>query len=140
MARVLIVDDEPATVGFLVDRLEAGGHNVTTLTSESQFNSLSASEIAAYHLLVLDIKVGFIRRSADEVIPSGQSAGVRMARRVRVDFRIPRRQVRIVAYSVVARAEVMNAVRSLNCEYVVKGSSGGQAIIDVVDRMLRHAK
>lgn len=131
---ILFVEDQRDHVDFLLDRLREGGHSTSVLRYESEFNDLNVDALLKYDLLVLDIKVGTIARApSDGVQPQGQSAGVRMARRVRVDLGIGQRTLPILVFSIVQHEAVIREIRSLGCEYATKGSV---AIIEVLERTL----
>lgn len=137
MAKVLIVDDERGTVGFIKDRLISQGHSVDDLRAESEFMALTRDELLSYDLIILDVMVGTLVTSAEGTAPSGQSAGIRMARHVRVDLRIPERDLRILAYSVVSSREVEREIRSFSCDYVTKG---GSSVLSRLRRLLGKAQ
>jgi CheY-like chemotaxis protein len=53
MANVLVIEDEPGVLEFLVDILEAEGHQVTGLTSAQE--ALEVVDAALFDLIMLDI-------------------------------------------------------------------------------------
>jgi CheY-like chemotaxis protein len=53
MANVLVIEDEPGVLEFLVDILEAEGHQVTGLTSAEE--ALEVVDAALFDLIMLDI-------------------------------------------------------------------------------------
>jgi DNA-binding response OmpR family regulator len=55
MARVLIIDDEPHVLGFLVDLLEGQGHQVTGLTSAQRALEVVDAAAVPFDLILLDV-------------------------------------------------------------------------------------
>jgi CheY-like chemotaxis protein len=55
MARVLVIEDEPHVLGFLVDLLEGQGHEVTGLTSAERALEVVDAAAVPFDLILLDV-------------------------------------------------------------------------------------
>jgi len=117
--RVLLADDEPEHLGWLVDYFAAKG--LTTVTALNVGQALEYADGVDFRCYVVDLNIPFGKWA-----PTGPKMGatyelykgLHIAQRVRS---LPNSGARVVAYSAHFNDQISAEIKKLYCRYVVKG-------------------
>ncbi|MDF3865387.1 response regulator [Pseudomonas denitrificans (nom. rej.)] len=115
---VLLVDDEPEYVQWLYDYLVAKGFDVDM--AESVAEALKLADATNYRLYLVDLNIPDGSWKSPSEMPEiyAQYKGLNVIRYVRSQGNAGRR---VVAYSAHENDEIHAAIKTLYCQYVVKG-------------------
>jgi CheY-like chemotaxis protein len=131
---VLVADDEPEHVEWLCDYLKARGFEVTLATNVR--DAVAASERQQFRLYVIDLNIplgGWDPSSSPTANAYTGYQGLHIIQFVRTQGNAGRR---VVAYSAHYNEQIVAAIKTLYCEYVIKGRPQQlkQAIHDIIQK------
>lgn len=119
---VLIIDDEPHALNWLVEFLEAQGHQVTVVSDFASAISAVSDKRHVHDLVTVDLMMPILgpdqARFAAEPIIFSQFPGLYLARAAR---NAGYGSSKVVAYSVHDRSEIEKEADRIGFDYAVKG-------------------
>ena len=117
---IILVDDEPHNILWLIDHLEARGFKTKTATNVNEALDLISKEI--YRSLIIDLNIPVHDAVSASVAarggPYAKFPGLYVADRAR---NLGYRDRQVVLYSVHKDAEVAKEAAKLGCTYILKG-------------------
>lgn len=131
---VLLADDEPEHLGWLVDYFAS--KNLTTAVVTNVADAVKAAEAADYRCYIIDLNIPFgdWKPAGPDMGPTyGSYKGLHIAQRVRS---LPNSGARVVAYSAHTNEQITSEIERLYCKYVVKGRP--RELKDEIEAILRH--
>jgi CheY-like chemotaxis protein len=115
---ILIADDEPEHIEFLIDYLIAGGFSVTiSKNAEEAINACEKTRHRAY-IIDLNIPLGGFNPAPDPSPAYKKYPGLHIIRTVRTQGNAG---ARVVAYSAHYNDEISGEIARLYCKYIIKG-------------------
>jgi len=118
-SRILLVDDEPEHLDWLVDYLKAKGYETTITTSVR--DSINAIEKTTYRAYLVDLNIPFggWTPTVDVTAPAyADYHGLYVLKLVRSQGNAG---PRVVAYSAHSNEQILAEIKRLYCKYVLKG-------------------
>jgi len=116
---MLIADDEPEHLIWLVDYLKAKGFDVTMATSVSE--AMEAIGNIRYRAYIVDLNIplgGWVPHPAPPSQTYDNYQGLYIIRAARTQGNAG---ARVIAYSAHYNQQIADEIRQLYCEYLVKG-------------------
>lgn len=119
---VLLIDDEPHALAWLVEYLEAQGHSVVVVSGFSEGLKVIGAKPLAYDFLSIDLTMPVL--AGEQSLFTGQPAlysqfpGLYLARAAR---NAGYGSSRVIVYSVHDRDEIDTEARRIGVDYAVKG-------------------
>ena len=131
---VLLVDDEPEHLDWLVDYLKGKGYKAVVTTNVRE--ALDAMEATMFRAYIVDLNIplgGWVPRL-------GARSGAYTDYRGLYVLQLARSQgndgTRVVAYSAHSNEQIMSEIKRLYCQYIVKGRP--REFKKEIDLVLQH--
>ena len=131
---VLIADDEPEHVDWLVDYFRKKGFTVSMATNVLE--AIEAIERTNYRAYIIDLNIPLGGWNPEPPAPSDtyhQYQGLYIIRAARTQGNAG---ARVIAYSAHYNEQIAGDIKQLYCEYIVKGRA--RELKAEIDRLLSH--
>ncbi len=133
-SRVLLVDDEPEHLDWLVDFLKAKGYETTITTSvRDAFNALDKTTYRAY-LVDLNIPFGGWSPTIDE--PTSAYADYHGLYVIKLVRSQGNSGARVLAYSAHSNEQILSEIRQLYSNFILKGRP--RELKGEIEKLLSH--
>jgi CheY-like chemotaxis protein len=131
---ILVADDEPEHVDWLVDYLKAKGFQVTLATNVAE--AMNAIEKTNYRAYIIDLNIPLGGWVPDPPPPSETYDIYQGLYIIRASRTQGNAGARVIAYSAHYNEQIAADIKHLYCEYIIKGRA--RELKTDIERLLSH--